>query len=101
MDDVLNGQLISAAWEGNTLRCLELLDAKAFIDARSKPHLFTSLGSELPHAGHHDTVMALLEAKASVHLRDNYQTTCLHIAAYFVNVSLCRAMLAYNAGSRH
>jgi hypothetical protein len=92
----LDGQLLSAAEQGKTLRCLELLDANACIDAHSREYLYTPL-MLAACSQQHDTAMALLEAKASVHVRDKRQRTCLHDAALCGNVPLCRAMLAHNA----
>jgi ankyrin repeat protein len=92
----LDGELLLAAEEGETSRSLELLGANACINARSDGDKRTPL--MLAEWGqHHDTAMALLEAKASVHLRDTVQKTCLHYAADGDNVPLCRAMLAHNA----
>jgi ankyrin repeat protein len=95
-DDSLDRQLLVAATLGKTFRCLELLDANACIDARSDGDFFTPL-MLAAWGQHHDTAMALLEAKASVHVSDKFQRTCLHEAALRGNVPLCRAMLAHNA----
>jgi ankyrin repeat protein len=91
--DALNEQLFAAARAGNSARCTELiLEAKADVaaeDVDDCDHERRALLHAVAH-DHDDTVVALLDAKASVHIKDGCGWAALHWSACRGNVALCR-----------
>lgn len=90
----LNTQLLNAAKDGDTSRCLELLTLGADVEASrvSSSILFGPLHAAASH-GHVLTCQALLERGADINARTTYGNTPLHQAVTHSQIPICALLL--------